>query len=120
MPGESPEHGRGCVTTAAYAPPRRCRVRYAVAHLWIHLVLLPLSGFRRSIFSRRLDDEKRAKEYNMASKTAGASDQTEQGGLKWPLETNTLIVVFEHAEEAQSFQKALTESNIDAKVDSAA
>jgi len=44
---------------------------------------------------------------------------TGQGGLKWPLETNMLVVVFDHPEEAQNFLKELKESNIDVKVDTA-
>lgn len=55
----------------------------------------------------------------MAPQITGASEKTEQGGLKWPLEPNTLVVVFDRPEEAQNFLKALRESNVDVKVDTA-
>ena len=41
----------------------------------------------------------------MAPEIAGASAETEQGGLKWPLQKNTLVVVFDQPEEAQNFLK---------------
>lgn len=55
----------------------------------------------------------------MAPQTTGTPDQTEKGGLQWPLPTNTLVVVFDQQEEAQSFLKALKEKNIDANVETA-
>jgi hypothetical protein len=55
----------------------------------------------------------------MAPEVTGASEQSDHGGLKWPLETNTLVVVFDRPEEAQNFLKALRESNIDVKTDTA-